>query len=1050
MWNLSFFQRVRLALVIIVTLLLVSGFAPLWNLASVYQSTSRVNERALPMLTATNRTQIQLLQQVKGSSLAYLTNAHAQTVYQLDKFREATRVYQATFKQLQQHSNSDASTQTLAAEIQSQYSTYVNATELMFSQKLDVQQTQQQIKDEKQQIVDLIDTVGAGLVELTFYQAPVKFTQQMKVVAGFASGADSRLLALFATLDEILTSNDENKLLNLHNDFNFVISDSRHYYQTAIPLFEEFGDPTLITNIDSAFDALTQRLTRANNILHTQILLLKQVQQARLSFERAGNAANAANTALDELRLLADEQFTLIQSGVSNSVKFGVLSAIIVTIILIFLAVQLFKSMRQAIQSKVDDLSELNQLGKLYAISRSSEFAFQITLHSLRAKWNADCAQVHILNKLEEFVLCEAVLKEPEQSHLSAERWQSDTLISELKENRQVIIKQQPDPNTQTVVILPLEEDDKLTGFIEIVSWHSSIHFSDSDNEYVASIISSLMVTLHAIKMREVIEEQNRNLEQKIQERTTALHQKNNDIANMMANLHQGLFTITEGGMIHPEYAAFLETIFETNNIAGRYFTDLLFDQTRIRHDQLAQNIAAVDVMIGQDVMMFECNQHCLITELIIYFSKKRSKRLELDWEPIVLNGVIEKLMVTVRDVTDLKALEAEAREQKAELQMISEVLALAPQKFVTYQDNTRQELLCCRELICGNESFQVSVVEEIYRKLHTIKGNARTYNFSQITDIVHDTEEIYSRIINGETELWQPQLLLNQLGKVDVVVRQYDTLFYEKLHGDIMMQKGIGLDVAQVNTLLDEIRTLTRTNKGQLPKPVQHIVSKTYNMLIRLDAKPLEQILDDVLISIRSLAKQLNKDSPAVNIDGGKVLFHRELHNVLSSVFMHLLRNALDHGIEDAKERKKKGKPLRGNTDISLILKSDHVDIVLSDDGRGINLDKLYLQGVDNGLCRSEQRGIQPENIANLIFDAGVSTAEVVNSVSGRGVGMSAVKSCLEQHGASISILLADIKDVTKETNTNIEARMGCRPFTTHIKIPQKFYSLPLDPMTS
>ena len=77
--------------------------------------------------------------------------------------------------------------------------------------------------------------------------------------------------------------------------------------------------------------------------------------------------------------------------------------------------------------------------------------------------------------------------------------------------------------------------------------------------------------------MRETIEEQNRTLEQKVRERTSELKQKNEDVAVMMANLHQGLFTIMSGGVVHHEYSKHLEDILETKNIANRNFMDLLF-----------------------------------------------------------------------------------------------------------------------------------------------------------------------------------------------------------------------------------------------------------------------------------------------------------------------------------------------------------------------------------------------------------------------------------------------------------------------------------------
>ena len=145
-----------------------------------------------------------------------------------------------------------------------------------------------------------------------------------------------------------------------------------------------------------------------------------------------------------------------------------------------------------------------------------------------------------------------------------------------------------------------------------------------------------LVITIKNIRMREVIEEQNRTLEQKVEERTEALQEKTNDILNMMQNMHQGLFTIMEGGIIHHEYAAYLEQILETDKIANRNFMDLLFKDTNLGTDRIDQVQTAVEALLGSDEMMFDFNSHLLATEIVISLPDDRTKILELDWDPII------------------------------------------------------------------------------------------------------------------------------------------------------------------------------------------------------------------------------------------------------------------------------------------------------------------------------------------------------------------------------------------------------------------------------
>lgn len=149
----------------------------------------------------------------------------------------------------------------------------------------------------------------------------------------------------------------------------------------------------------------------------------------------------------------------------------------------------------------------------------------------------------------------------------------------------------------------------------------------------------------------------------------------------------------------------------------------------------------------------------------------------------------------------------------------------------------------------------------------------------------------------------------------------------------------------------------------------------------------------------------------------------------------MHVFRNAMDHGIEGTEERQAKGKPEQGSITLTTEVGTDAAVLSVRDDGRGIAVGKIYEMAVEKGIYSADDAKPEAKEIANLIFSSGFSTAEEVTDVSGRGVGMDAVKGFLEDQGGSIEIVLDDGSDTD-----------DFRTFTTKIVLPAKFYTVALD----
>ena len=209
-------------------------------------------------------------------------------------------------------------------------------------------------------------------------------------------------------------------------------------------------------------------------------------------------------------------------------------------------------------------------------------------------------------------------------------------------------------------------------------------------------------------------------------------------------------------------------------------------------------------------------------------------------------------------------------------------------------------------------------------------------------------------------------------------------------------------IDRVRLESLAEEIQ------RQDLIETVEHMArvsSDLQSIVLKLRMVPVETVFNRFPRMVRDLARTLDKKVELV-ITGADTELDRTVIDEIGDPLVHLLRNALDHGIEPADDRLAKGKPETGTVWLRAYTSGNHVFIEIEDDGKGILRDKVLGTAVKNGVINEEQAGQMSDNeVYQLLFESGFSTADQVSDISGRGVGLDVVKSKILSLGGQVTV---------------------------------------------
>ncbi|MFC4735625.1 chemotaxis protein CheW [Bacillus daqingensis] len=194
----------------------------------------------------------------------------------------------------------------------------------------------------------------------------------------------------------------------------------------------------------------------------------------------------------------------------------------------------------------------------------------------------------------------------------------------------------------------------------------------------------------------------------------------------------------------------------------------------------------------------------------------------------------------------------------------------------------------------------------------------------------------------------------------------------------------------------------------SDLTETVEHmtrISGDLQSIILNMRMVPVEQVFNRFPRMIRGLSKELGKQVELV-ISGAETELDRTVIDEIGDPLVHLLRNSIDHGIESPSEREAAGKPAAGTVRLHAYHSGNHVFIEVSDDGAGIHKQKVLQKAITGGVVSEEAANqLTDKQIYELLFSSGLSTAEKLSDISGRGVGLDVVKNKIETLGGTVAI---------------------------------------------
>jgi two-component system chemotaxis sensor kinase CheA len=339
--------------------------------------------------------------------------------------------------------------------------------------------------------------------------------------------------------------------------------------------------------------------------------------------------------------------------------------------------------------------------------------------------------------------------------------------------------------------------------------------------------------------------------------------------------------------------------------------------------------------------------------------------------------------------------------------------------------------------------------LDAIFRFVHTVKGNCGFFDLPRLKGLSHAAEDALAEVRSGK-RIPDQKLVSAVLGIIDrigelvlaiesgtALASEDDEPLIQALREEAAAEpeaasaaavaapargamRSIRLPIELLDRMMNGVSDLVLA-RNQLARMVRDgapiveldaafdrlsaTVAEVRDSVTRTRMQRIENLFAPLPRMVRDLATETGKQV-ALEMDGGDVELDREMIELIRDPLTHIVRNAIDHGVEKPEARQQAGKPTAGMLRVSARQAGNQILIEIADDGRGIDGDALVRKALSTGIVDEEQASrLSPAQKTELIFEPGLSTAQQVTAISGRGVGMDVVRANIERIGGIVEV---------------------------------------------
>jgi two-component system, chemotaxis family, sensor kinase CheA len=465
-----------------------------------------------------------------------------------------------------------------------------------------------------------------------------------------------------------------------------------------------------------------------------------------------------------------------------------------------------------------------------------------------------------------------------------------------------------------------------------------------------------------------------------------------NCVNNLLDNSGEGFLTFSEDLLVESQFSAECINIFNAD-LKDKFFPDLIFQTDKKQKEYLTKLL--LKILRLKDDRNSKIYFPLLPEEVCI-----NHKNINIKYKIIQETGSNQerkKFMVVLTDITEKRKLENQIEIERNVLKMVVKVVV----HYDDYNECIREYKNFCNNLISSIEENKMemkNIILEIYRNIHTFKGNFNQLDFINVVNQLHDLETAISKLIENNNDVARKDFL-TFMGNYDLISWLDEDL---KVLRDVLGDKFFK-EKNYISISMDKLEKIERMIKSLMDSDEKELILHEFESLTSKSFKELLKRYPDYTMA---LAEKHEKPIKAFVVEGEDIFVDQSRYSDFCKSLIHVFRNIIEHGIEPIDQRIEAGKDEYGHIKCVIEYENNNIKISIIDDGGGIDIETIKQVIIKREIyTRQELDRLSEKDLLNMIFMDNFSTREQISALSGRGMGLSAVYHELKKIGGIFKV---------------------------------------------